>query len=291
MDSLFADLHIHTKHSDGFLSPEECVKKARMAGIATISITDHDTTGGIQSAIKEGAKRGIEVIPGIELSAQAKNSNEKEIHILGYYINWEDKHFQEKLKLFRQAREKRACLILEKLKKIGIILDEKRLFETAGIGFIGRLHFAKLMVEQHVVEYTQDAFNKYLGDGKPAYVPKLRLSPEEAIKMILKVGGIPVVAHPNFGNINRRSIKSLVKAGLKGIEVFHPSSSAEKIGTFKKLASDLGLLITGGSDFHGLEEKNFVKLGSIKIPYSSVVELKKYKNELDSNRTGIFAVS
>jgi hypothetical protein len=188
MNTLFADLHIHTTYSDGAMSPEECVKYAQNVGLIAMAVTDHDTTNGIPAAIKEGSKRGIEVIPGIELSAELRNSHDEEMHILGYFINWEDENFQQKLKLFRHVREKRAYHMLEKLKSLGIDLNEKRLFETAGIGAIGRLHFAKVMVEQSIVAHTQEAFHKYLGDGKPAYVPKLRLSPGEAITMILRVG-------------------------------------------------------------------------------------------------------
>ena len=290
MDTLFADMHIHTQHSDGTMSSEECVKYAQLVGLTAIAITDHDTTNGIPTAIKEGSKRGIEVIPGIELSAELKNSHEEEMHILGYFINWEDEHLQQKLKLFRQARGKRAVHILEKLKKLGIPINEKRLYEVAGIGAIGRLHFAKVMVEQNIVSQTQEAFQKYLGDNKPAYVPKLRLRPDEAIKMILKVGGIPVLAHPHFGHINKTVIKALVKEGLKGIEVWHTNHPHDVTEKFKKIAAAFGLLPTGGSDYHGIVDKNFAMIGSTKIPYAAVISLKKYKNNLDrSNCTLSFS--
>lgn len=289
MDTIFADLHVHTKYSDGTFSPGECVKYAQKIGLVTISITDHDTTDGIQEAIREGSKRGIEVLPGIELSVELKNSYDQEMHILGYFINWEDSTFQQKLKLFRKAREKRAYHIIDKLKGLGITLDERRLFEIAGIGVIGRLHFARALVESKVVARTQDAFIKYLGDGKPAYVPKFRLSPEEAIKMILKIGGIPVLAHPHFNKINFNIVKSLVKSGLKGIEVWHTKHSTEDSKQFKKMTDKFGILATGGSDCHGPMAGVSAVMGQVKVPYSKVIELKKYKNNLDRSRSHLFS--
>ncbi|MEW6557756.1 MAG: PHP domain-containing protein [Elusimicrobiota bacterium] len=289
METLFADLHIHTKYSDGTFSPEESVKYAQKIGLVAIGITDHDTTEGIPAAIKEGSKRGIEVIPGVELSVEMKNSHDEEMHILGYFINWEDTSFQQKLKLFRKARERRAYHILDKLKKLGVTVDERRLFEIAGIGVIGRLHFAKVLVENKTVSHTQEAFLKYLGDGKPAYVPKFRLLPDEAIKMILKIGGIPVLAHPHYNNISCNIVKSLKNAGLKGIEVWHTKHTSHETEKFKKIADKLNLIPTGGSDCHGVMNSEPAIMGTVKVPYTIVIELKKYKNNLDKNHCHLFA--
>jgi len=289
MDTLFADLHVHTKYSDGTFSPEESVRYAQKVGLATISISDHDTTEGIPSAIKEGSKRGIEVIPGIELSVDFKNSHNQEMHILGYFINWEDSSFQQKLKLFRKARERRAYHILDKLKGLGIAIDERRLFEIAGIGVIGRLHFAKMLVENKSVSHTQEAFWKYLGDSKPAYVPKFRLSPDEAIKMILRIGGIPVLAHPHYNSINCNVVKTLANSGLKGIEVWHTKHSVNETDKFKKMADKLGMIMTGGSDCHGAMNGEPPIMGKTKVPYSAVIELKKYKNNLEKNHSHLFS--
>ncbi|MBN1384245.1 MAG: PHP domain-containing protein [Elusimicrobia bacterium] len=288
MGTLFADLHIHTTFSDGTFSPAECIKYAQKIGLTTVSITDHDTTDGLPEAINEGSKRGIEVIPGIELSAEVKNSYQQELHILGYFINWENGAFQQKLELFAKTREQRAYQILEKLKNLGITLDEKRLFEIAGIGIIGRLHFARALVEKKIVKNNQEAFYKYLGEGKPAYVPKFRLLPVEAIKMILKVGGIPILAHPHFNKINFNFIKSLIKSGLKGIEVWHTSHSAEESKQLKKMTDKLGVLSTGGSDCHGPMPGVPAIMGRVKVPYSAVIKLKEYKNSLTENQDKIF---
>ncbi|PKN02059.1 MAG: hypothetical protein CVU77_01170 [Elusimicrobia bacterium HGW-Elusimicrobia-1] len=288
MERLFADLHLHTAYSDGTFSPVELVRYAQKAGLSAISITDHDITDGITEGLKEGAKRGVEVIPGIELSAELKTSGEHEMHILGYYLNWESVKFQEELKLFRQARERRAFHILDKLAQIGIKLNEERLFKIAGIGSIGRLHFAKAMLEEKIVSHTQEAFEKYLGEGRPAYVPKLRLQPEDAIRMIHRVGGLPVLAHPFYGGINKATVKSLVNKGLMGIEVWHIKHPPEAAANFKKWAEDLGIFMTGGTDCHGkLMEETVPLLGRLKIDYKYVVDMKLAKARLDKNRARI----
>ncbi|MFH1540923.1 MAG: PHP domain-containing protein [Elusimicrobiota bacterium] len=283
MDTIFADLHVHTKYSDGTFSSEESVIYAQKVGLAAISITDHDTTDGISAAIKESLTRKIEVIPGIELSAELKNSHQQEMHILGYFINWEDCSFQQKLKLLRDEREKRAHRILDKLKSLGIELEEQRLFEIAGVGAIGRPHFAKMLVEKKVVPNTYEAFWKYLGEGKPAYVPKFRLTSDEAIKMISQVDGIPVLAHPNLNNISCDTIKSLVDSGLKGIEVWHRKYSPDETNKLKQMAKKFGMIATGGSDCHGTMNNEQPIMGTVKVPYSAVQELKKCKNNLDKN--------
>jgi len=288
MERIYADLHLHTTYSDGSFTPQELVRTAQQMNLSAISITDHDITDGITEGIKEGAKRGIEVVPGVELSAEMKSSDEHEMHILGYYINWENLKFQEELKLFRQARERRAFHILDKLRGIGINLNEEKLFKIAGIGSIGRLHFAKLMVEEKIVSHTQEAFEKYLGEGKPAYVPKLRLKPEEAIKMILRIGGIPVLAHPFYGNITKAIVKSLVSKGLMGIEVWHIKHPPSVVETFKSWAKEFGVLMTGGTDCHGkLMDETPPLIGKLKIDYKYLVDIKIAKSKLDNNRSKI----
>ncbi|MFH0947521.1 MAG: PHP domain-containing protein [Elusimicrobiota bacterium] len=279
METLFADLHVHTIYSDGTFSPEESVEYAQKVGLSAISITDHDTTEGIPRAIKSGLERGIEVIPGIELSVELSNSHQQEMHILGYFINWEDSSFQQKLKLFREAREKRAYHILDKFKGLGIALDERRLFEIAGVGVVGRPHFAKMLVENKIVSHTREAFWKYLADDKPAYVPKFRLTPDEAIKMILQVGGVPVLAHPNSNSINCDVVKSLVDSGLKGIEVWHMKHSSDETDKFKNIAEKFGMIMTGGSDCHGTMNNEHPTMGTVKVPYSAVISLKNVKGK------------
>ena len=287
-EKLFVDLHVHTHFSDGSYPPSEVVRYAQQVGLGTIAITDHDITDGIAAAITEGAKRGVEIIPGIELSAELQNNADGEMHILGYFINWEDRYLQQKLKIFRQARRQRANLILEKLKKLNIHLDEKHLLSQNDIGVIGRLHFAKQLISEKYVNNVAEAFHRYLGFGQPAYVPKIRLNPVEAIKMILRCGGIPVLAHPYYGDYSNKSlIRSLKKSGLAGIEVWHSKHPYVVSQRFHQLAREMNLLETGGSDCHGPIMNDEPLMGKIKIPYNIVAELKRYKFNLDRTNKNI----
>lgn len=285
----FADLHIHTIFSDGELTPEEAVRAAAGVGITAVSITDHDSTDGIPAAMAEGKAVGVEVIPGVELSTELKSTGESEMHILGYFINWENAKFQESLKLFRKVRQERARKILDKLEAAGVKLDEPKLFESAAGGTIGRLHFAKALISQGFVRDVGEAFDKFLGFGKKAYVPKWQLKPEEAINMILQVGGVPILAHPHFGNYgNRNVLKSLVGSGLQGIEVWHCNHPQWAIDKFRDTAQEMGLLETGGSDNHGAPGTSSSSLGRVKLPYEFVEKLKERKKELDLRNATIF---
>lgn len=285
----YIDLHVHTTYSDGNFTPKQVIEYCKQVNIAAVGITDHDTTDGIKEAIETGQKEGVEVIPGIELSAEFKDSTEGEIHILGYYIDWTDSTFQQKLKIFRQARQERAYKILKNLNNLGININEEEVFDKLPqTHSIGRLHFARLMLEKKIVNSIKEAFELYLGYGRPAYVPKLRLQPQEAISMILSVKGIPVLAHPYFGiYMDSRSIKKLVNQGIKGIEVYHSKHHANVIEELINIADKYNLLITGGSDCHGPVDTHTPLLGSMKIPYSIIEPLKKYKNDIEIYREKI----
>jgi 3',5'-nucleoside bisphosphate phosphatase len=212
-----------------------------------------------------------------------------EMHILGYLIDYKNKQFQEALILFRKARQKRAQQIYEKLLKLGVLLDKEALYEIAGEGSIGRLHFAKALMKEGFVRNIVDAFQKYLGYGKPAFVPKFRLKPEAAIKMIRRIGGIPVMAHPFYGHYtNKALIKGLIKNGLCGIEVWHSKHSPSTSKMFGELAKELGLLSTGGSDCHGTFENEDAHMGSVKVPYSVLENLRERKEEIDLQSRKIF---
>lgn len=283
------DLHIHTNYSDGSLSPRQIVEKSVSLNLAGIGITDHDTTDGIDETIKWASKFGIEVVPGVELSAEGLNHIGEEIHILGYYINWESAYFQEKLKFFRIARERRARHILDKLYHIGVKLSEERLFQIAGVGSIGRMHIARLMLEEGYVRTTQEAFDRYLVYGKPGFVPRYRLTPEEAIMLIKKIGGIPVLAHPKFGANKKKIVKFLVSKGLKGIEVYYEKHTQYETERYLEWAKEFKLIPTGGSDSHGLIEGGTEDcVGKIEIDYKILKELKKEKRKLFLKNINIF---
>ena len=279
------DLHIHTSYSDGTCSPHEVVKIAKIKSLSAIAITDHDTTAGIESAIKYGAKVGIEVIPGIELSCEY---NGVEIHLLGYYINWESRWLQEKLTVFQKARERRAYYILNKLKELGLDIDEQMLFSQVNVGSISRIHFARCLMEMGEVKTIKEAFQKYLIEGKPAFVRKLRISPEEALNMIHRVAGVSVLAHPVFGGGHKSFLKKLKRLGLSGVEIYHPSQTPAQEKKYKELCGDLNLIMTGGTDSHGVsKEEN--PIGSISASYDLIDKLKEARDKCEHKNKVILA--
>ena len=277
MKNLYVDLHIHSTFSDGTFTPEEIVKCAGRMGLAAIAITDHDNTDGTLSAIRAGKKLGVEVVPGVELSVEPESPQDEEIHIMGYYMNWQDENFQEKLRHFREARRGRAHQILEKLGRLGIKIDPQQLFELAGKGSVGRMHVAKVLREEGFVRYLQEAFDLYLAYGKPAYIPKLRLPSQEAIALISRIRGISVIAHPIYGGNSREIIQKLKGFALDGIEVYYPHHGPEDVKRFQSWAKEFGLLITGGSDCHGGTVDDEVLIGSPRVPYEILEQLKEYK--------------
>ena len=280
MEEKFVDLHVHTNFSDGTFSPKEAVDYAKQVGLSAIAITDHDTVEGIPFAIEEGKKQNIEIIPGVELSTEPETGEKSEMHILGYFVDWEDPGFKEALKRFRSARLERADKMTKKLEDIGIVLNEESRVKMAGDKAIGRLHFAKAIVESGFAKSIQEVFKKYLNVGKPAYVPKFKLTPEDAIKLIRDAGGIAVWAHPYYVHYsNRDLIKDMVNAGLAGIEVWHSRHIPSTSRSFKQLASELHLIATGGSDCHGPYGQDSALMGTVKVPYSVVEELREYKTK------------
>jgi predicted metal-dependent phosphoesterase TrpH len=275
----YADLHIHTNFSDGSFSPREAVAFASELGLAAISITDHDTVEGIEPALEAGKEYGIEVIPGIELSADAER---REIHILGYYIDWKDPQFVKRLKIFREARLKRAEKIVEKLEGLGVKIDFASLVQAYGKGSLGRLHIAQEIRKFGYAGSINEVFERYLGDYGPAYVPKQRLLPSEAIDLILKVGGVPVYAHPHISSRDGL-IPQFAKEGLRGLEAYHSEQAPPVSKHYARLAQKYGLLITGGSDCHG-HGKSEVLMGKVKIPYEFVERLKDVRKDIQTQR-------
>ncbi len=278
----FIDLHIHSNYSDGLFSPKEIVDYASKRNLAAIALADHDTTSGIPEAIEEGEKTNIENVPAVELSIEIDNSirnvsslKNKEIHILGYYIDWKNALLQERLYFFRQKRKERALQIYEKLLKLGIKLDPEILESISKEErSFGRMHFARALVKEGHVSNIYEAFQIYLDYGKPAYVGKVCFKPKEAIELIISLGGMPVLAHPYFTSLEE-IISPLVSFGLKGIEVWHSRHSSAQNQKLISLAKKEGLLMTGGSDFHGEINKEMTLLGSLKIPYSVLKEMKQ----------------
>ena len=272
------DLHIHTIYSDGTCTPEEVVCQAKKLNLVAISITDHDSVAGLEEAMTAGEKAGVEVIPGVELSTDV---GEDEIHLLAYYLDHKDKTFLSHLKEFQSTRVKRNRELLKRLEELGMPISYGELKEIAGRGVISRLHIARLMVKKDYVPSIGAAFDKWIGSGKPAHVKRMKISPSQIIRIVLRAGGVPIFAHPYLSGRDDL-IPALVKAGLAGIEVYHNTHSSKTREHYKEIAHEYHLLITGGSDCHG-KAKDKILMGRTKVPTSLLKNLKavaKKKNIL-----------
>lgn len=268
----FADLHIHTVFSDGTYTPEQLVSESRKAGVAAVSVVDHDCVEGIKPTIEAARAKDIEVISGIELSAEYDGL---EIHILGYLIDYDSAVLLERVEKLRKNRIERVHKIVDKLREAGVVLDPQKVFDIAGKGTVGRLHIALALLKEGKVSTVFEAFQKYIGDKACAYVLGFKFSPKEAIKLIKEAGGIPVLAHPYSVN-NDEIIYRFIEDGLMGLEVYYPEHSQSVINFYLDLAKRHNLLVTGGSDCHGSAKPN-VKIGLSKIPYELVERLKAAK--------------
>ncbi|HYE83928.1 MAG TPA: PHP domain-containing protein [Clostridia bacterium] len=269
-----ADLHIHTTASDGLLSPDEVVLWAKVKRLAAIGITDHDTINGIDQALEASAKYVVEVIPGIELSTLFE---EEEIHILGYYIDYKAPWLLDILKKIQNSRYERAERIVNKLNNLGVNITLKQVRDIAEKGAIGRPHIARAMISKGYINNIKDAFNGYIGKDCPAYVERYKLSCSEAIDLIKKLGGISVLAHPGLIR-NKSNIGRIIDLGLDGIEVYHSKHDDETVRNSLAIAASRSLLITGGSDCHGMKVNNEPILGNYSVDYKYVEKLKEKIN-------------
>ncbi|MEJ2613717.1 MAG: PHP domain-containing protein [Ignavibacteriaceae bacterium] len=264
------DLHIHTNHSDGFYSPEEIVLKAKENEFEAISITDHDNLSGINNAIKKGNEIGVEVIPGLEISSDIKD---REIHILGYFIQTDSQELETYLNFFRVERLKRATRIVNKLNLLGISLSIDDVMEVAKNSAVGRPHIAQAMLNRGLISTYYEAFNKFIGNGGPAFEKKVHISPQSAFKIISDAGGLSFIAHPGY--MEESLLKELIDEGVDGIEVIHSSHSQHQVRFYRGIVNEYFLLECGGSDFHGGkrdDEKNF---GKFYTKYSVIEAMRK----------------
>ena len=271
-----ADLHLHTIFSDGTYSPEKLLLQAHKKGLSAISVTDHDTVEAVEQSILLGKDLGIEVLPGIELTAECDGV---EIHLLGYLFDYKNQALLEKLSVLKQNRVERIYKISDKLKGLGVELNPESVFELASSGTVGRLHVARAMVKEKIVNTVFEAFRNYIGDQGPGYVCGFRFSPQDAIKLIKQAGGIPVLAHP-YTVRRDELIPELIGYGLMGLEVYYSEHTQSMINYYSGLVKQYNLLATGGSDCHG-NAKPEVKIGSVKIPYELVNKLKAAKENLE----------
>ncbi len=285
----YVDLHLHTTASDGVMSPSEIVRYAKAKGLQAIAITDHDTIGGLEEGLSEGKKIDFEVIPGIEVSAEYSPGS---MHLLGFFLDIHHSLLNERLRYLQKARAERNPKIVERLNHLGIQLTYEEVLKASGGGQVGRPHFAQVLLEKNYVRTFQEAFDRFLKKGAPAYVDKLRFTTKEALHFINEAKGVAVLAHPNTLNMNGYSeleslLLRLIKEGLKGIEVYYPEHSPLEVARYKTLAERYGLLITGGTDYHGIEKNGLdmgVGRGEMKLSYVMVEELKAARDQSLSAR-------
>lgn len=272
------DLHTHTQASDGMQPPKENVRLAQEKGLTAVAITDHDTVAGVAEACEAGVEYGITVVPGVEISTRAGG---KDIHVLGYYVDPKHEVFLTRLKGLRETRLLRNEAIISKLRGLGINITLEAV--VAGIGrelkpdeSIGRPHIADELVRLGAATDMRDAFNKYLAEGSAAFVSPPRITPEEACRWIIEAGGSPVLAHPGlYGNDGL--VKDILQRGaFKGVEVYHSDHGPAEQERYLAMAEEYGLIVTGGSDFHGARQGVIFHgdIGSVTVPAAVLKQLR-----------------
>jgi 3',5'-nucleoside bisphosphate phosphatase len=247
------DLHAHSNRSDGTFTPTELVRLAAARELDVVALTDHDTTDGLGEASAEGLRSGVDVVPGVEFSAEFDHAS---VHVLCYWMDVEDERLQAELRRLREDRYRRGELMVERLRELGVPIEFERVREIAGRATIVRPHVAQAMVESGVVETEKEAFERYIGDGRPGHVAKHALDPVDAVALIRAAGGVCVLAHPGMwgdqSSIPETLIARMADAGMRGLEVEHPDHTPEARDHYGRLAAELGLVATGGSDCHGV---------------------------------------
>jgi len=273
------DLHTHSTASDGKLSPSELMRHAHAMGIEVIALTDHDTLSGLEEASAEASQLGIELIPGVEISAE---NDPGTLHMLGYFVDPSDAELVDTLSWLRGGRDDRNHMILAKLDELGCPLPWAEVEALAGGDSMGRPHIATAMLNRGYVATFKEAFDRYLGKGAAAYTDREKMTPQLSIERIRCAGGLPVLAHPQTLSLTEDELSDLLSRlasmGLVGVEAYYYSHSAEETALYCSLADKYGLIVTGGSDFHGpgmLETRLGVGVGNLNIPRSVVDDLKQ----------------
>lgn len=266
------DLHTHSTASDGIYSPTELLSRAHEAGLKVMALTDHDSTNGLDEAQEAARQYDIDLLPGIELNTDFSGG---EVHVLGYFLEYKRPAFQHILQSLRNAREHRGQRMVEQLNEAGIHITWERVREIAQ-GSVGRPHVARALLEAGYVQSIPEAFEKYIGNGQVGYVPRYKLAPIDAVRLIASANGLPVVAHPyDHPGVTRLQewLPDLCKAGLVGLETYYGYYSTEQETILLQLAKIYGLIPTGGSDFHG-PGIHPTPLGGRYVPYEAVERLK-----------------
>ena len=258
----FVDLHAHSTASDGAAAPVEVVAAARRAGLAAVALTDHDTLGGVAEAIAEGERVGVRVVAGTELSA---HDGDREVHLLALHLR-EPERVDAALARFREGRRDRAEAIVARLNALDVPVTLDAVLEAAGDGAVGRPHVARAMVAAGAVRDFREAFDRYLGAGRPAFVPKEFLSVGDAARLTHEAGGLLVFAHPGSDGTRER-VARMVGEGLDGLEIVHPSQPPDEQSRLRALADEFELVYSGGSDWHGAPEGPRM-LGGMRVPHA-----------------------
>ena len=270
MPKRYIDLHIHTNASDGLLSPEEVVEASAKRKLSAISITDHDTTDGFSGIIDLAKDNELELVPGVELSCMYLDTD---VHLLGYYIDYNDPWFVKSIQIYRKERYLRGIAMVNKLNEIGINIKMETVNDIAGDATVGRPHLAEALLKEEYVRTFDEAFARYLGYHAPAYVPKKHLDVEEAINLIHHIGGVAVLAHP--GTLRHDEfIPDFVDMELDGIEAYHSLQKRSIVEHYKKIARKYNIFYTGGSDCHGLR-KGTLLIGNQRVPYNCLEKMKE----------------
>ena len=283
-----ADMHLHSDASDGELSPRKLVEAAKKHGLDALSITDHDSIDGVEVAVSAGEKEGILVVPGVEMSAYTPGPDgerEFELHILGYFIDFHNEDLVEELKRLRKIRIERIRKIAARLNECGIEIEAERIIKE-NYSTVGRLHVALKLVEMGVCKDVEDAFNKFLGSDGPAYVPKDKLTVSRTIELIHKAGGCAVLAHPGLDNGTPDLIEDLTEEGIDGIEVHYPEHDSDTEALWMRVAQEKGLIVTGGSDFHG-DAAAQITIGQETVSFAEISSLLERSKQYGPNKQSL----
>lgn len=279
---MHVDLHLHTNASDGVLSPSELVDLAARGGVQVMAITDHDSTEGLASAFAAARRHtGLRLIPGVELNTEAEGG---EAHVLGYFLHYDRPAFQEALTALRDSRLSRGKRMVDKLASLGINISWQRVLELSNGGAVGRPHVAQAMVEVGAVASVQEAFDRYIAYGGAAYISRARLSPKEAVELVLSAGGLPALAHPHeVPEVSAAILPELVAAGLVGMEVYYRGYGPDVRAKLLGWANRYGLLPLGGTDYHGFKREDEVLPGGVDVPLKMAEKLLRLAEQRGAN--------
>lgn len=282
MHNKIVDLHTHTTESDGSFTPEELMREAKRVGLSAIAITDHDSISGIKKAAPLAEELGIELIPGVELST---DYNGKEVHVVGLYVNIEDEYFLGKIKEFKENRDSRNAIMVENLQKEGFDITMEALTAENPDCVITRANIARFLYEHGMIPTIQTAFEKYIGDNCKCYVNRFKITPMDGVRLIKEAGGTAILAHPLLYHMSDSTLQKMVaemkEAGLDGIEAVYCTYTPAEERQMKQFAKENGLLISGGSDFHGTTKPKLnlaTGYGKLHIPYEILETIKASRN-------------